>query len=164
MAAKKQKFKCIYCEEIFDDEAEYYEHRDDILCMCAICGKVFKDFYRHLSEHYNDGLFKCFMCRVTTKDGISMTNHITLHQIKIFECKECNAGFCLKNRLIDHVKKHLWECDKCNFEAKTLKDLDEHKKCHEKENSDRFYSAHEFIPNGLQLKDRFTNETIFISK
>ena len=106
------------------------------------------------------------MCRVTTNDAISIKNHITLHQIKIFECKKCNAGFCLKTRLVDHVKKHndLWECDNCKFEAKTLKDLDEHKKCHEKENPDRFYSAHEFIPSGLQLRDRFTNETIFISK
>ena len=167
MAEKKQEFKCIYCEKNFDDETKYYDHRDKILCMCFICGKIFKDstqLYQHLSEHSSDGVYKCFMCTVTTNDIKLMVQHIISHQKKIFKCIKCKVGFYFKHRLEDHIKKHNyhWECEDCKFEAKTLKDLEEHKKSHEKEKQDRFYNVDEFMPTGLQFRDRFTNETIFI--
>ena len=169
MAEKKQEFKCIYCENSFDEEAEYYNHREKILCMCSFCGDIFKDgnkLSKHYSEHSSHGLYKCLMCKVFTNDLKLILIHINFHREKPFKCKKCEARFCLKSDLINHFKKHneQWECNDCKFTTKTLKDLEEHKKCHEKEKPDRFYSEDEFTPNGLQLRDRFTNETIFITK
>ena len=163
MAEKKEKFKCIYCEQSFDDETQYDNHRDKIMCMCYFCGEIFKGIHQrsqHFSEHYSNGIFKCFMCTVTTNDERLMIHHISLHQKRLFKCKKCEARFCLKFDLADHIKKHKehWECDDCKFTTKTLKDLEEHKKCHE------CYSEEEFTPIGLQLRDRFKNETIFITK
>ena len=167
MAEKKQEFECIYCKESFDDESKYYNHRDKISCMCDFCGEIFKDrtqFIQHLSEHINDGLFKCLMCNETNNDIALLLYHITLHRENPFKCKKCEAEFFMKISLVNHIKKHNyhWECDDCKFEAKTLKDLEEHKKSHEKEKQDRFYNVDEFMPTGLQFRDRFTNETIFI--
>ena len=63
MAAKNQKFKCIYCKTNFDDETRYYNHRDQILCMCEFCAKIFKDttqFNQHLTDHTSNGI--CALC------------------------------------------------------------------------------------------------------
>ena len=167
MAAKKQEFKCIYCEQIFVDETQYYNHRDEILCMCLFCSEIFKSrtqIKQHFFEHYSDCVFKCFMCTVTSNDMALITRHITVHRIRPFKCKKCEAEFYLKLNLINHIQKHnyLLECDDYRFEEKTLKDLEEHKKCHEKEKPDRFYNVDEFMPSGLHIRDRYTNETIFI--
>ena len=167
MAEKEQEFKCIYCEQNFDDEAEYFNHRDKIMCMCGFCGDIFKDstqLYKHFSEHSSDGIYKCLMCTVFTNDLVLLLYHITLHRKKPFKCKKCKAEFSKKVNLIDHIKNHNehWECDNCKFAAKTLKDLEEHNKSHEKEKPERFCNVDEFMPIGLQLRDRFTNETIFI--
>ena len=167
MAGKKQEFKCIYCEQSFNDEAEFIFHTDKIECMCNLCGEIFKgrtQISQHLSEHFSDGLIKCLMCKVTTNDVRLMTHHVSLHRKRHFKCIKCEARFCIKFDLIDHIKKHkeYWECDDCIFTSKTLEDLEEHKKCHEIEKPDRFYDVDEFMPTGLQFRDRFTNETIFI--
>ena len=169
MAEKEQKLKCIYCEQSFDEEAEYFFHRDRILCMCNLCGEISKgttQIAQHFIKHLGDDLFKCLMCTETTNNFESMIQHITLHRKRRFKCKKCEAEFCSKFNLVDHIKKHFdhWKCENCKFTTKILKDLKEHKKSHEKEKPDRFYNVNEFMSTGLQLRDRFTDETIFISK
>ena len=167
MAEKKQEFECIYCKESFDDESKYFFHRDNIFCMCEYCGEIFKgstQINEHLYEHYNDGIFMCFMCKVTTNDMKVMIDHISLHQKALFKCIKCKDKFLSKPSLLDHIYKHNyhWECHDCSFTTKTKKDFKEHKKQHEK--SKRFYSIDEFKPIGIQLRTRDKNETIFISK
>ena len=167
MAEKKYEFECAYCKKNFDNETQYHNHRDKILCMCDFCGVIFTNsnqINQHLSGHTSNGTFKCFMCPVTTNDVNLMQHHITLHQKKLFICIRCGANFSLKQSLIDHFKIHNehWECDDCSFTTTTKKDFEEHNKEHE--NPKRFYSIDEFMPIGVQLRTRDKNETIFISK
>ena len=124
MAEKKQEFKCIYCELTFEDEAEYFFHRDRILCMCNLCGEISKgitQISQHSSEHFSGGLFKCLMCTETTNNFVLMVHHITLHRKRRFKCKKCEAEFCLKSNLVDHIKIHFdhWKCENCEFTTKT---------------------------------------------
>ena len=121
---------CTFCEKQFKRRGDLKVHqavqheglkrprgkgnRNDILCPCEICGKVFSSkghAVRHLQMHQsNCEIFSCTFCSKTYKWQDDLKRHLWLHsEKKPHYCAVCNQGFHRKSYLNLHMKKHKLE-------------------------------------------------------
>ena len=141
--------KCERCEYTTTTELRLsnhmlFKHVDKISKQkpCEICGKILahkKALTKHIKEvHTKTDLHHCDSCSYSTKRSYDLTRHMSeKHSGKSapsFACYVCGHCTKYKQALEDHIDKNHnnidYPCDRCDFIAKSKRQLSDHKRDH----------------------------------
>nr|XP_012141954.1 PREDICTED: zinc finger protein 37-like [Megachile rotundata] len=135
---------CPVCQKNFDNEEQMRRHLRKIHVKSFVCSKCNKGYYsnvalkEHEKSHEDDSYLECDIChmRFKRKPGLKL-HHLRVHsglEAK-FTCNYCQKQYKLKHELTIHVKRNhtdTGETSICKYCGRTVKDVEEHERRHEK--------------------------------
>jgi len=139
-------FSCSECDLSFSCEKQLRIHKRTSIdhsitgpsFPCPICGKQLKNnftFKEHILRH-NEPSVQCEICNLKFSSARTLYNHNKrTHDEKKFVCEFCPKRFVGRNFLTNHVAavhtlERRFQCDNCEYKAKTRQQLREHKLRH----------------------------------
>lgn len=143
MSTKKIRFKCQYCNAMFQQRNDCLihiskEHMEERPHKCPLCSATFKktrSLRYHVRHHNGERPYKCTYCEKAFKEKYHLTVHIRTHtNERPFACMQCGKAFKQTNELSSHIRTHSGErphkCDICNKTFKRKRQLYSHNLIH----------------------------------
>ncbi|KAH9523931.1 hypothetical protein Btru_047527 [Bulinus truncatus] len=122
-----------HCDILKDKMQSYY--------VCKLCSHKSKSdqlMLRHLKSHNNGQMFVCSDCKFSTIWRKDWKQHLQRHINKQLQCHICAAKFIKKDELDLHlatfhsfsVEANKFKCSECDYQARNMTSLREHKRKH----------------------------------
>ncbi|XP_050101713.1 zinc finger protein 236-like [Anopheles aquasalis] len=71
--------------------------------MCELCGTVVRSAKKHVAQHKDGGMFRCFFCEQSFVNKPLLECHISGHNKKLFVCHLCGQAYRTKSMLKWHM-------------------------------------------------------------
>lgn len=139
---KEKPFACELCTYRCADGGSFKKHMrvhsGDRPYQCQLCSYASRNSSQlvvHLRRHTGDSPFHCQQCDAKFKTNTDLKRHILIHTgNKPFGCDQCSYISYFKCNLKSHIQTNhrgevKYKCDKCQFQCRTRKQMDNHARC-----------------------------------
>ena len=131
-------YKCYNCDQNFDTEKLYTEHKSNCRIKCDLCDKELKGkngFKKHMIRvHGEAGMCSCTVCGQQFPSISSLKRHESTHnQGQPYQCAICGKTYKTDLILKFHMDEHTgqtFQCTICNKTYKTRQNLKSHMYTH----------------------------------
>ncbi|KAL7634489.1 UNVERIFIED_CONTAM: hypothetical protein RMT77_014866 [Armadillidium vulgare] len=134
-----KSFSCKYCDFSFKSKDELKTHlkTHSKIFKCDSCpleSKFEFNMKRHMLNHNNFKLFKCYECSYGCNNKDALISHMIVHEDKKFTCHLCNGKYKTKRSLKLHMAIHenlkLFKCSQCSYRCNHKNNLRRHEASH----------------------------------